>query len=544
LLLCVVVLAACVINPEETKNLEEMTRITGPASVGVGNLYFTLPEGYSIEMRESEVQPEGELFRHEHIIRKDGEIVGGVYKLAYSDLGWRNIWDWVENLNVPEHVPEERFMMWAEGFRTDTPYSAIAAYGKGGVEQSLHHFFEDEILVYDLWFNMELLSEKEKTILLESASLIPSEESTQLEEDVAQVLIGSGIPFSLSPMPEGYFYNQDEDQNVVFTDGTNTVGGIVCYPIPEGVYDPYDKGFFWLEEVGIPDFEDPSLAYSGGITSGDNGWMAEFISDVPPETELTVNRSHHFYPIGDMVYDIWFDMLKIDRNTSSRILSSVKLSRTVQPETEKTASDEDIAFSKCAAVMNAVADGSAHIVSLQKNEGYEGPSGYKRTFAYHEGNFLYTSEVLTEGENITEAGEYYNRYALLIVDDAWFSNEGHQGETGEIVWEACDPVDPTAPWLGNRIWVKSFVAYIGTMTDAEGNTVFLWRYDKPYEDREDYEDHYFVNFTFDPEGRFVNVTVQVNLYQDNAFTVTESILSLTPETVNAEIQKEYNRITQ
>ena len=35
--------------------------------------------------------------------------------------------------------------------------------------------------------------------------------------------------------------------------------------------------------------------------------------------------------------------------------------------------------------------------------------------------------------------------------------------------------------------------------------------------------------------------LQVNLFRDNEFTITESISSLDPETVNAEIQQEYQR---
>lgn len=359
-------------------------------------------------------------------------------------------------------------------------------------------------------------------------------------EDAQHVSVTDAPSVQISQLPDGYDYKFDMDQNLVFAQGSNVVGGVTVYPIPEDIYDPYDELFIWLEEMGIPDFEDTSLCYIGGMTSGDNGWVAEFASDVPNEADRTVHRRHTFKVVGDALYDIWFDMIHISYDTSYEIYDAIQLPKAELTDAEEE-TDEDIAFAKCLSVMDAVANGSCHILSLQQNEGNEGPSGYARTFLYHDGDFLYTNRILTEGENITEAGEYYNRYALLIVGEDWFSNEGHQGESGAIIWERTESAEPTAPWLGNHVWVKSFVSYMDTMKDAAGNTVYMWRYDKMYEDQEGFADHYFVNFIFDSDGNFINVTIQVNLFMENAFTVTESIVSLEPETVNAEIQKEYQR---
>lgn len=48
----------------------------------------------------------------------------------------------------------------------------------------------------------------------------------------------------------------------------------------------------------------------------------------------------------------------------------------------------------------------------------------------------------------------------------------------------------------------------------------MFRVDKMYEDREDYAQHYFTNFYFDPDGNFIQVRLQVNAFMDNEFTVT------------------------
>ena len=79
-----------------------------------------------------------------------------------------------------------------------------------------------------------------------------------------------------------------------------------------------------------------------------------------------------------------------------------------------------------------------------------------------------------------------------------------------------------------------------TLTDEDGECIML-RVDKKYKDSDDYDPHYFLFFNFDPDGNFVNAQLQVNLFRDNEINITESIVSMDPEIVNTEIQKEYQR---
>lgn len=133
------------------------------------------------------------------------------------------------------------------------------------------------------------------------------------------------------PLPDGYFESRDDKGNIIFTDGIHTVGGVVCYSIPEGIYDPDDHIEALLYKMGIPDYLDTSLYCQGGMTSGDNGWLAEFGSDVPEGEERTVRRRHHFYHVEDMVYDIWFDLILLDYETTEDIRVCINL-----PEEEPT----------------------------------------------------------------------------------------------------------------------------------------------------------------------------------------------------------------
>lgn len=105
-------------------------------------------------------------------------------------------------------------------------------------------------------------------------------------------------------------------------------------------------------------------------------------------------------------------------------------------------------------------------------------------------------------------------------------------------WRESTWWDWTDPWLVSFQWDDSVVAYIDTLTDESGITVML-RIDQPFAEGENEQPHYFVDFNFDTDGTFRNVYVQANVFMNNATTKTESIVSLDPETVNAEIQKEY-----
>ena len=179
-LLCVIIcmiLAVCLLtDPSQDKPLEDMTMIIGPASVGVGDLEFKLPEGFAISL--SDEQTDRDLYAH--IIWKGHAVVGGVYKLKNEALISRGTWDWVSSLNIPENVPEERFMMsvdyYAE-YMSDLPYYAVVSYGKNGIVETNHYLFNRGDPVYDIWFDMEALSEEEIARILDTARIVDPAES-------------------------------------------------------------------------------------------------------------------------------------------------------------------------------------------------------------------------------------------------------------------------------------------------------------------------------------------------------------------------------
>lgn len=125
-------------------------------------------------------------------------------------------------------------------------------------------------------------------------------------------------------LPEGYEFDRDENGNMIFTDGTNIIGGKLDFPMPDVEYDPY---YWWLHDLPIWENQQEGLATMGGSSLyGD--WQISYGSDVPPGEPITVDRMHYFYITENTVYDIWFDRLLVDHGVEDAILESVIIGST------------------------------------------------------------------------------------------------------------------------------------------------------------------------------------------------------------------------
>ena len=123
-----------------------------------------------------------------------------------------------------------------------------------------------------------------------------------------------------SKLPVGYDVQELESGRLEITENGNVIGAVDTYLIPENtVFDPYYR---WLETLGIPDYETEGLCRSGGSSLFGN-WETHFESDVPPGVESTVSRYHTFYVGQTKVWDVWFDLMTIDRTTMDILLKAL-----------------------------------------------------------------------------------------------------------------------------------------------------------------------------------------------------------------------------
>lgn len=137
-------------------------------------------------------------------------------------------------------------------------------------------------------------------------------------------------------LPGGYTITQEENGNQIYSDGSQTVGGMTIRTIPEGfeITEYFLKEDF-LIDLGVTEATDDSLGYSGGGSSGGMGpygWAQEYFSDVPDPKDRTIHTSHQFFIMSDekTVLDFWIDLMRVDPITKDRIFESIEI-----PEIER-----------------------------------------------------------------------------------------------------------------------------------------------------------------------------------------------------------------
>ena len=528
-IVCIGVLVACGVNPKEGPDLSDITRTSGPADVGIGELYFILPEGFSIEATNEQTSSTS---LYNHIIQNKSEAVGGVNVWDNPDFPLEKNYDgdtfidtnfvrWVRALGLPEAQEDASLgSMIGDSLYADLEAEFFDDNAPTKMDVT-HYFFISDSVVYDIWFDENTLQENLDFTILRTVRLGSEAEASS----------PAPLPFTIGTLPAGFSHREDENGSIRILKGTDTVGGILGYPIPEGVYDPYDDAYLWLEDVGIPDLKNPSLTISGMFSwGGSNGCALTIVDEME---DPTVKRTHYFRFAGNTLYDFWLDDLAADEVARSAIQKAVVYQEPVTQQSEAAPesemSEEDIAFAKAQAVMKDLQDVPCMIQTECRYKNTP-EKNYIETFCYDsEIGFL----------RVTATADGLN-HAQLYAGDCYYTNAGSETSPEPIwvEWEA--PSEFSGPWLGGFYFIRHYVTYMDTLTDADG-TCYMFRADMYYEDAEGYSPNYFVNFYFDPEGNFINVRLEVNQFQDNAFTVTESIVSLDQETIAAEINKEYQR---
>lgn len=353
--------------------------------------------------------------------------------------------------------------------------------------------------------------QREPLPLVDSVELEPVVDGSTINIDTELVQYGT-----LKMLLPNGFAAREQDGAVVLTKDSVAVGGIRHWNYPE--FQPSDIVKLKKEETGAP------IGYmSGSSAYGDTEY--EVFWDGNPEG---LNEQHTFFIDGDIIYDVWYDENQISGGIAERFLKTVAINEEPVVTTEP---GEQEAFAKCRAVLDAVQKGSYKIVVRQVNGRDENSMAHERIYSRTGEDWLSVTNTLPMGESFTGEVEYTGTKSALRANGKYYNYTGTE-------WvEIADVENVPLPWLASFQWDDS-VAYMDTLTDEDGECVML-RVDKKYKDTDDYDPHYFLYFNFDPDGNFVNAQLQVNLFRDNELAITESIVSLDPETVNAEIQKEY-----
>lgn len=276
---------------------------TGEASIGIWDLYYTLPEGcVQLTLEASEDRDEEEL-------REGNTVIGGVraFKIP-SDISGA---DWLEELVFPEWGMENVGYM-ASG-TLDSGYTveffSDVPEGQPKTLLNRHNVYWWENRIYDVWFNEYTVSPEVESAILNTLSF-----------GSETAVIPSSLPIDLAMLPESVSLKSGKNRAILFVKDGETIGAIDTYDIPDSVENPYVDYYPWLAEAGISDVDDYELIRSGGSSLyGD--WDLQAESDVIPGQPQTVKRWHTFFIADRKVYDVWFDLTKISEGEYWNLMS-------------------------------------------------------------------------------------------------------------------------------------------------------------------------------------------------------------------------------
>ena len=191
------------------------------------------------------------------------------------------------------------------------------------------------VLMNNEWVQFVLSDDADKEIIEGETIIRPiieSDETIRIPESSPSPAWNGEFMIEL---PEGYTISQDENGNQIYSDGSQTVGGMTIRNIPEGftITEYFKKDF--LIALGIEEAANESLGYYGeGSTGGMGpwGWSEEYFSDVPDPKDRTIHTSHQFFIMSDekTVLDFWIDLMIVDNAVKDQILMSIEI-----PEIER-----------------------------------------------------------------------------------------------------------------------------------------------------------------------------------------------------------------
>lgn len=290
---------------------------TGAASIGIWDLYYTLPEGcvqMTLEASED---------RNEQELREGNTVIGGVraFKIP-SDISGA---DWLEELVFPEWGMENVGYIASGTLNSGYTVEFFSDVPEGQPKTLLnrHNVYLWENQIYDVWFNEYTVSPE-----VENAILIT------LSFGSEKAVIPSSLPIDLAMLPENVSLKSGKNRAILFVKDGETVGQIDTYDIPDSVENPY-ADFDWLAEAGVADVSDSSLILMAGSSLyGD--WDLQAESDVIPGQPQTVKRWHTFIIAERKVYDVWFDLTKISEGEYWNLMSLM-----VNGEPEETTLSQD-----------------------------------------------------------------------------------------------------------------------------------------------------------------------------------------------------------
>lgn len=517
LLLCATILVACAVNPQTASSAigTNGTEITGkvttskglnirqePSTLGavVGN-YTDGTIITILEIKDGWGRTDQGWVSLNYVTTMDGTSMVDIGQMEPSVDG--STPTDIENELKPLNIRE----------KPDKSSAVVGAYPNGTIVTILET--QDGWGKTDQgWIHMDYVSTVDGNTVVDTSDFQPAVDGSVIITDTELVQYGTLKML----LPSGFAATQTQDV-VVLTKDSVAVGGIRHWIYPD--FQPSDIVEMKKKETGAP------IGYmSGSSAYGDTEY--EIFWDGNP---AGLCEQHTFFIDGDVIYDVWYDENQISDGIAERFLKTVAINA---DPVVATVPGEQEAFAKCRAVLEAVQSGCYKIVTRHVSGRGENVMAHERIYTRTGEDWLSVTNALPAGQDFTGEEEFATTKSALRI------NGKHYNFTGTEWVEIADVANTRLPWLAEFTWDDNIVAYIDTLTDEDGECVML-RVDEKYIESDEYDPHYFLYFNFDPDGNFIHAQLQVNLFRDNEIAITESIISLDAEEINAEIQAEYQK---
>jgi hypothetical protein len=311
MIVCLWLLTACGMPEAEEKSAgtlpTQQTVMVPTEPAWNGELSVELPEGYSLSRNER-----GEQFYFDGM-----RFVGGMKVYAVPEgYGVSDYFkgDFLRDMGLEEAAESSLGCSGGGSPSGMGPWGWSAEYfsnvpnWEDRTIHTAHQFFvmSDEKTILDFWIDLMYVDYAVGNQIFASIEIPEIERYRQ--EAVTEPTVSMEVAYELLELPEGYSCDMLDPRCILFFDGNKPVGGMDVFTLPEGVYDPEDHQWVWLETLGRGDFKSMGLQYLGGAEADDGSWMAEFVSEEPEGQPGHIRRRHVYRVIGKELYDIWLEL--------------------------------------------------------------------------------------------------------------------------------------------------------------------------------------------------------------------------------------------
>ena len=363
-----------------------------------------------------------------------------------------------------------------------------------------------------------------------TAAPAPTEAAAEDSEETTGPASCAMGPFHFA-LPEGMSMRTEGSEQRFYAEGAE-VGGLAQRRENAAAADRFSEE--WLTALGVPEALDASYGFMG-TSSTYADYEANYFPDMPANRDengniipdengrkiLDNSVTHYFFLKETDVYDLWLYDNRLPAKLQETLLKSCYIEGVTDLTTkQESMATEAEALAQCKGILEHIQASDGYRIHSDRHNTTTGPNSIaqndqSQTITWSAGKDQLSLTTVPESGGSSSFGG-------LRKDGKFYTCDSRRE------WREVPQQNWMEPWLATFQWDESIISYQGTLP-AEDETSIMLRIDQPYQDGPGQQPYYFVSFRFTPDGKFLNVYIQANLFTDNAFTIEETVHSLDAE---------------